>query len=559
MTKYFKRLPFIFALAMLFVASCSNDDQGAIALNGGEVFRSQVVTINLPNTNLSLKEYEATLDGRAIMISRSEDHKLLFLMPEDADLGLHTLTIPKLNEATVTYDIKETVLDETPVKTLEPLFENIKIYNQTLTNATAPEALNMQKNITCFTNYYNNASDEEKTQLALAYKANKTQFDQIILNDYSNVEGRLTREDRIILSKFLIAVASIEIGSWLATSGGHPGVRAMGIVIAGIATTSAINYYKQFIEVEVKEIGCSIGSILGVNQRSSVGNALSLQNDVSSTFSINTLRRKLNSSDATGTQSAAISFFKSREAYNYVINKVNAAIRYVNDNNSFFTFETFELAELPASTPANLAIADQEIFKKITFSVSHPNLKLVSSSLESDGQLNLRIKIIGTPKTLPVETFLNYKYSDDFSSFSGKIPLIVEQNNPFIGNWKLLTFNNGYYPGEFYTMSYVCSKPYNAFTTSDATFVFTTNTFSNNQTVIEKAYNITYDGDCKLLTDEPDTEFTETLNPRGTYVVKGKTATLTYLTNDGAIIGSINMVLIDSNKFQLEGSVYVRQ
>ena len=559
MKKIYQNL-FIFLITIVSITSCSNDDQGAIALNGGEVFRSQVVTINLPNTNLSLKEYEATLDGRAITLSRSEDHKLLFLMPEDADLGTHTLTIPKLNEATVTYDIKETVLDETPVKTLEPLFENIKIYNNTLSSATAPEALNMQKNITCFTNYYNNASDEEKTELALAYKANKTQFDQIILNDYSNVEGRLTREDRIIFGKFLIAVASIEIGSWLATSGGHPGVRAMGIVIAGIATTSAINYYKQFIEVEVKEIGVSIGSILGVNQRSSVGNALSLQNDVSSTFSISTLRRKLNSSDATGTQSAIISFFKSREAYNYVINKVNAAIRYVNENNSFFTFETFELAELPASTPANLAIADQEIFKKITFSVSHPNLKLVFSSLESDGQLNLKIKIIGTPKSLPVESFLNYKYSDDFSSFSGKIPLVINQN-PLIGTWKLLTFEGGLVPGEYFITDYQCSKPISAYTTDSEILVITTNTFNFNSNYTIKNYNIDFDpNNCDILNDRPDTFSKATEKNSLNYVSDANTNTITFTAGGGVDSGPVtDTYVIEQNKLSLGGSVFVRQ
>ena len=453
MKKHLKKLSLLFAVAMVLIVSCSKEEAvGSIHQNGGEVFRSQVVTINLPNTNLSLKEYEATLDGRAITLSSSEDHKLLFLMPEDAVLGAHTLLIPDLNDATVTYNIKETVLDETPVKTLAPLFENLELFNQTLISSTSPEASNMQNNIKCFTNYYNKATDEEKTQLAIAYKANKSQFDQIVLNDYSTVQGRLIRKDKIILAKFLIAVASIDVGSWLAVSGGHPGVRALGIVIAGIATASAIDYYIQFIKEEVKEIGVSVGSILGIKERGNLINSLSLKSDITSSFAISTLRRKLNSSDSNATQPLLISFFKSKSAYNYVINKVNKAILYVNAN-SFFTFGTFQLAELPATTISNLNIANEETFGNITFTVSHPNLKLVSSSLGSDGQLNLKIKIKSTPASLPIESFLIYSYKDDFNSFSGKLPIQVEMvsiDEVVIGTqvWKtrdlnVTTYRNG--------------------------------------------------------------------------------------------------------------------
>ena len=557
MKKIYQNL-FIFLITIVSITSCSNDDQGAIALNGGEVFRSQVVTINLPNTNLSLKEYEATLDGRAITLSRSEDHKLLFLMPEDADLGTHTLTIPKLNEATVTYDIKETVLEETPVKTLDPLFENIKIYNQTLTNATTPEAFNMQKNITFFTNYYNNASDEEKTQLALAYKANKTQFDQIILNDYSNVEGRSNFKGETKLYKFLFAVAAVGTGSQLAVNGGVLEARALGVIVSLIGFNKAIDYYNQFVEIELKQIGLMIDSEEGINERSSLANGLSLQSDVMATYPISTLRRKLNSSDTKATQPLLISFFKSTDNYNYIVGKVNAAILYLNANNSFFQIDTFELATLPTSTSANLSIADQEIFNKMTFSVSHPNLKLISSSLESDGQLNLKIKIIGTPKTLPVESFLNYQYSDNFSKFSGKIPLVVKQNNPFIGTWKLLSYN-GHNTGEYTNTYYECSYPAEAVVVNSDILVFTDNTVDNHFDKTYKRFNIEFDKDCNLISDEADSYETVQYQYNATYTIYNAN-TLLYKSSSNGQLSGVNYNFINKDKLLINDLfVYIRQ
>jgi hypothetical protein len=58
--------------------------------------------------------------------------------------------------------------------------------------------------------------------------------------------------------------------------------------------------------------------------------------------------------------------------------------------------------------------------------------------LQSDGQLNLNIKITGAPVSLPVESFLNYSYSDDFSTFSGKLPIKVTKDFVLAG----MSFDN---------------------------------------------------------------------------------------------------------------------
>jgi uncharacterized protein (TIGR02145 family) len=100
------------------------------------------------------------------------------------------------------------------------------------------------------------------------------------------------------------------------------------------------------------------------------------------------------------------------------------------------------LEQLPTSSAAVNVNVTQEIYSKIGLSINHPNLQLVSSSMQSDGQLKMKIKIIGTPATLPVVSTLNYSYSDDFSTFSGTLPISV--NNISCGN--LTDLDGNIYP-----------------------------------------------------------------------------------------------------------------
>jgi hypothetical protein len=74
---------------------------------------------------------------------------------------------------------------------------------------------------------------------------------------------------------------------------------------------------------------------------------------------------------------------------------------------------------------------NQTIYNHFTFSITNPNLTLVNSTLQSDGQMALKINIIGSPTT-PIDSFLNYSYSDEFNTFSGKLPITVS-NELFIG------------------------------------------------------------------------------------------------------------------------------
>jgi hypothetical protein len=48
--------------------------------------------------------------------------------------------------------------------------------------------------------------------------------------------------------------------------------------------------------------------------------------------------------------------------------------------------------------------------------------------LQSDGQLNLKVKFVGNPTATTINSTLNYTYNDDFSSFSGSFPIEVNSS-----------------------------------------------------------------------------------------------------------------------------------
>lgn len=92
--------------------------------------------------------------------------------------------------------------------------------------------------------------------------------------------------------------------------------------------------------------------------------------------------------------------------------------------------QILKLEQLPTTSAITSNPVNAETFSHITFSISNPNLSLQSVSLQSDGLLSLKVKIIGTPATTPVVSNLNYTFNDGFTSFTGKLP--IEVNADFV-------------------------------------------------------------------------------------------------------------------------------
>jgi len=132
-TKQSFKFIILFALFNLITfSSCSKDVTTDTPINqiGGEIFRSQVVTINLDNITLSENEYQATFGAQNITVSKSDEHKLFFLVPHSTEIGMQDLVISSLNDATIHYDVQDTVLSETIEVTMESFFANLETFHK---------------------------------------------------------------------------------------------------------------------------------------------------------------------------------------------------------------------------------------------------------------------------------------------------------------------------------------------------------------------------------------------------------------------------------------------
>ena len=552
MEKYFNKITLLFIVGMVFLVSCSKEDTVAqFNQKGGEIFQSQVVTVDLNKADLSENEYQGMLNGVAVTLVKSVDHKLLFLVPSDATVGLQDLLIPALDNATIHYDVKEALLSGTPEATMVPFFENLNSFAVTLDAST--EALALKKSLTSFTAVFENASSEDKTKVANLYHSNKALFDNLLLNDFNSI-SRKNQEisDIDLLIKHSAAVFAMATGAVVVLSPLTRVEKAFGAALIVVGAYKARAYFLQILPKKFNRISCAFNGILGMGNRSQTETSLCFQSDVSNTVALYTVGRGWVTSDASKTQPATVSFFEDYNRYNYYANKVNAVLTWVNNNVPFADFSLISLEQLPTTSNIGTQITNQEIFSNIIFSVTHPNLTLVSAKLQSDGQLSLKIKIKGTPTALLVESFLNYSYTDDFSSFSGKLPIKISPS--LIGTW-VLESDKGVKAGGFvgHTNS-PCNNIVFGKRKVEGSVVFTQNSYNYKVTNTWIYYNnLVETGTCKKAGDNPDTIQVIPENYSDTYSVDG----INIIGNFPSWYDSFQ--ILTPNKIDLGGRIFVRQ
>ena len=403
------------------------------------VYRYQAVTINLPNTALDATEYEATFGNQPIKLLKIDAHTLGFSVPFDADLGNVELSIEVL-EKTISYNVLLPVLPQTPDETI---MQFTALGDAYIANHPETEADNNYEKFKSF--YANHATNEQKEKMALCYYVNKAAFDALILFDPENPSGRFTASDALLMGKFLLAVGSGGASVWIMYSQ-IPADPAGAILAAGATYffyAKAKNYGSQIAELDnIKTIGMSIGGLVGLNNRSAANNSISLTSDVASELPFYLKERALMQIDNTSANQTVSSFFDKLVYMNDFITKTNTAIDWINSNIPLVSFSPFESILLQANPSIVNTNTDNEAMQNISFSINNPNLQLVNASLSATGQLNLRVKVVGTPSQLPVVSTLNYAYSDELTNFQGSFNIEVasEPLVSLIGNWQIVGF-----------------------------------------------------------------------------------------------------------------------
>lgn len=435
-----KKLLCLLTLIIISLGCTKEDDNNTdiVDQNGGDVYRYQITSIELPNSELAQNEYNASFGDIPVKVIKIDAHTIGFSVPSNADLGNTDLVIPELNSATIHYNVLQPVLTNTPDETVADF---ITLGDSFIANETIPEPNN---NYEKFRNFYNNnATNEQKEQIAYYYYVNKEQIDHLITFDPENPNGRFTADDAIIISKFLTAILAGGTSVWITYSQipANPAGAVLGAGAVYFFYKKAKSYGYQVTTIaDIKTTELSIDGFSGTNNRNPQS-MITLEDEVASQFPFQIQNRALIQSDANTTNATVSSFFEKLDYFNDFINKTNSAITWINNNIPFVNFSTMDLVELQTN-PASIATnVDTEAMQNISFSINHSNLQLINANLSSEGQLNLKVKIVGTQGTTPIVSTLNYSYTDGLSDFSGTFPITVTSEF-LVGNWTLFEINN---------------------------------------------------------------------------------------------------------------------
>lgn len=425
-------------LALIF--SCAKDEatsDGPIVINAK---RLELVTLDLSSSSNLNDEYIGILGNENVKLYKTDTGKLSFIIPVTQNLGSNELKIENFSRE-ITINVSEITLSDTPENIIQPLLTNFETFSQTLTDVSA-ENTAIRSSINTANTIFQNSSAIEKEKAAKFYLVNKSLIDNIVLDDFSNISGRsssITYYDK----KFYKAVLVMGVSSAMCILSirafqTSPNVFGATAVISGVVALSSMKKAKQ-LGIQTMEDNLmifdhpDIDGSEGINDRNA-SSGLMLMNNTDNTLPFTFKTRRITSYDSNSTKDRTKNFFLSYNKFNNLINKLNEPIVYINTEYPSLSIPQFPLLAIADSSPVNSVAVTASTFSKISFSISHPNLQLVSSSLLQDGQMKIKAKIINSNLT-NISSNLKYSYEDDFRKFTGTIPITVNTQSFIVGTW----------------------------------------------------------------------------------------------------------------------------
>ncbi|WP_291109673.1 hypothetical protein [Flavobacterium sp. UBA6195] len=423
-----------------FLFSCSKEESETTLTgeNGGQISRFQLVTVDFGSNTIPNDTYTGTFNNEPITLSKIEDNKLLFYVKESTPLGQTQLLIPALNNTKIIYEVVEATLTQSPEATLQPLMDYQAQYGATLTNA--PEDAPFLQNHNAFTQYFADLSDDDRIIAAKFYNTNKAIFDPVYTTNYDAIQGRMANQTQadfdfqlyrsLILRHKLAVAVTVVAGTLAATPPYEPIETGLSIAVALAGIHKSSDFHKQIIEDVFRVVQIKLNNELGINNR--LSNApyavLSLTDNQATTLPFAVNAKNFSNTDSNVQKEFVQTYFTAKNKLNGFINQLNTAINWINNNVPLLTLSTITTIDVPATTALNSFDTNASLMQRFSFSVNHPNLSLQNATLQSDGQLNLKVKFLGNPTATSISSTLNYTYNDDFSSFSGSFPIEVNSS-----------------------------------------------------------------------------------------------------------------------------------
>ncbi|MFD2943324.1 hypothetical protein [Flavobacterium notoginsengisoli] len=421
----------LFILALLILNSCTKDPEQPIEDDNvitETVSNFQLVSIDTGQEDFNQNEYTSEIGGIQINITKGSDNRLHFIIPGNLPEGNFNFQLKTIKRK---YIVKKPVLAETPEKTIQPLRNQIDNILLTLENTS--EAVIFTNNINSFNIAYTNLTAEQQNNLALFYKVNKKWFDFMMSNNYNeNYTGRLTDIIKTELKKSMVGTSALVIGI-VGVYFGTPEIKLLSVVPLSYGLYSVAKSLKKIYDEGFKTTSLIMdGEISEVTKKALA--VISFQSETEKTLNFNTQDRKIILSDSANAKNELADFFDTYNKFNFCIDKANNIIVSLNTL-PFVTLSLFTKFQLPADSPLVSNAMIPEIFNKIKFSITSSNLDLQSVGF-TNGQLKMKIK---NNSNKAVSDYLNYSFSDGFSTFSGRFPITVTLQNDIVGTWKAIS------------------------------------------------------------------------------------------------------------------------
>jgi hypothetical protein len=440
MKNFYKKLKVICIITALFTVCCSKEDspKDPASAEAEEIYRFQVVTLNMGDTVLSQDEYQGTLAGQQISLRRSSARTLVFSVSPSAVLGRTELVINSLKGYKVPYDIKETVLTENAEKTLSPFLNNLSAYSTQGGFSDIEESKTSMNAAAAFTSFYKEADQEQKEALAKLYHANKASFDFILMSGLTVKTNKFTPTDYALTAAdvFGAAVTGVVIGIGILQIADYvvskpplfAVVKFTGAVLGTVALVTAAHNLLKFVGAKCKAVWLYVSNMRGVTNKNDAEPSLSFKNDSGFTTSVSTYRRTVDMTDSNSSNEILSKFFKAYGSYESAIGLINAAVDFVNNYNPVYKIPLLSVRKIQENAQPQQEAMTQEIFSALTFSITDSKLVLEAAGLDNDGKLTIKVKSRSASAVFPIESFLNYTYSDEFSSFTGRLPITVRND-----------------------------------------------------------------------------------------------------------------------------------
>lgn len=423
-TKY---LSFLFLPMSLLPLSCEmggdvpDKPYGEEIHLGGEVHTSQLTIIE-PGGTLDRDRYTIYLDDTELFAYRISDTQMAFTMPTDLAPGDHFVRIPTLDDHTLHYSVVQTVLPQTAQAVMAPFFER---YEAAAAVTALPTENHAQAYLNGLVETFEGLSPADQRTMATYYYANRDLFDGLLVDTPAGKTA--------ILFKYTVAVLSMGASVAIAWTDPEPISKSLFTLAAILTFQKAKKMYHQFVEGEIMAMEVRLEGIRSefekAHRSEKLEGGLEFSDGKAREVAIGLSFRKPIASDSQDASGALVEFFSSTSLFHGGIDKLNAAIGFVNENLFQSDIPLIEKNALPEQRAAREVAMTRELFTNLSVSVSGANVTLEVFELTDAMDLNIGLKLNSPMETGEpyVDATLILGYNDAFNGGSTSLPIRVNK------------------------------------------------------------------------------------------------------------------------------------